>query len=814
MRLLNDTRLGLRLLTKDKSYTLAALLTLALCIGGNAAIFSMLSALVLRPLPFTEPERIVEVYNTYPKAGLDKAASNVPILVDYSQNTSAFAALALVTGFSANIGEEGSPERIEGIRATPRFLDVLGVAPALGAFFTDDHTIQGQHQVAVLTERYWRTRYDADPNVAGARIQMNEESYEILGVAPRAIEAIYPEAQVIVAFAWSPEQVANMSRHGNGPRLFGRLQPETSTAEAKSQIDARDRIFYDENPATRDFLDRAGHVSQIGGLQQERIRNIASTLYLLQGGALFVLAIGCVNIANLLLIRSNARRTEFAIRAAIGASPMDGGRQLLVESLLLSAGGAALGAVLGIGGIALINTYAMDMLPPMQPLALDGNTLLFALALAIATGLLVGLFPIVHLFSVNQVAALSHASRGASSSRASRFAGSALVCGQVSLALMLLVGAGLLIHSFTKILTRDLGFDATNVTTVRLSLSGERYREPERVHALQTQLLDAIRALPGVEAAGIAVNVPMTTGYPYNTFSIFGYTMAEGEQQLAANRTWVSPGYFDSLGIRLLEGEVFGPTDVADARRGVVIDKTLADRYYPGESPIGRRLGFVGPQTPADQWPEVIGVVEAVQHTRIDDIQGAPFIYQNLYGAPFRDFSVFIKSGQSQTVLLPVVRERLKAIDPYLPLFLSGSLADYVDDSLNNRRAIMLLLAVFAGIAVTLSSIGIYGVMAYSVSQQTREIGTRAALGADRRQIMGLFLKRGVVKALIGLAIGIAGTLVVSRFLSSMLYEVEPTDPLVYASLTALLFAVCVLASFLPALKASRIHPMEALRLD
>lgn len=809
-----DVRFALRRLAKDRSFTVAALLTLALCIGGNTAIFSMLNALILRPLPFPEPERIVEVYNTYPLAGLPKASSNIPILVDYRENADAFTHLALAAGYSANIGEPGEVERIDGLAVTSGFFDVLGQFPEVGSFFTDEHEVQGAHRVAVLSHSYWRTQYDADPNVVGRMIELDEERFEILGVAPRAVEVLNPDARLFVAFAWDPQQVVNMPRHGNGPQLLGRLKPDTSVVTAKGQIDALDRAYYEAAPQIHDFLDRAGHVSQIGLLQQERVRDVESTLYLLQLGALFVLAIGCVNIANLLLVRSNTRQTEFAVRSALGAGPWDTTRQLVVESLVLAVGGGVIAAGLSVGGIWLINTYAMDMLPPMPPLTLDPNTLLFALALAVATGLVVAVFPVVHTLSQNLVGALNHAARGSSAGGASRWVSSTLVCGQVALALVLLVGAGLLMQSFTRILSRDLGFDPGPVTTLRISLSGPRYQEVEAVHAFQNRALEIVRALPGVDAAGLAMTVPMTTGLPYNTFSIRGYTMAEGEDQLAAYHTWVSPDYFETMGISLLAGEDFGPSDIVDGRRGIVIDQTLAERYYPGEDPIGRRLGFVGPNTPEEDWPQVIGVAEVAQHAPLEGVQGAPFMYETMFRGPFRTFSVFVKSSGGSAGLLPIIRERLREVDPYVSIFLSGALGDYVDDSLNNRRAVMFLPVIFAGIALLLSAIGIYGVMAYSVSQQTREIGTRAALGADRGQIMGLFLRRGLTKTIVGLALGVAGAVALSRFMTAMLYEVEATDPLVYASLTALLFAVSMLASYLPALRGTRIHPTEALRLE
>lgn len=809
-----DILFALRLLWKTKFFTGAALLTLALCIGGNTAIFSMLNSLILRSLPFHEADRIVEVYNMYPNTSLDRGSSNIPLLLDYRENTEAFFDLALVTGYAANYGELGSPQRINGNRVTDAFFRVLRVNPEVGTFFTEEEMVQGQHRVVVLAHKFWKNAYGSDPNVVGQTMHLNGQPFTIRGVAPRSLEALFPESRLFIPLAWNPEQVNPMGRHGNGPRLYGRLKDDVSIDQAIAQIAHRDRVFYDAYPAIHDFLDRAGHYSTINGLQAERVKNVESNLYLLQIGALVVLTIGCVNIANLLLIRSNARQSEFAIRCAIGAKPTVIARQLITESLLLSIGGSIIGASFGWVGIQLINAYAMDMLPPTQTLAMDLNTLGFTLVMAVLTGLLVGALPALRVFKLNLVKGLSHDSRGSSSSRSSQLVSSALVCSQVSLALILLVAAGLLFHSFAKILSEDFGFEPEDVTTMRVSLSGQKYNEPGTVHAFQNQLLETIRALPEVSYAGISAHIPMTSGYPYNTFRIYGYEMAEGEDQLAALHTWASPGYFEALEIKILEGEGFGLTDVADGRRSVIIDKAMADRYYPDESPIGRKLGFTGNNTPEEEWPFVIGIAETVQHSRIGGVEGAPFIYDNIYRGPFRNFSIIIKSQMDYDALLAVVKSRVAELDPSLPLFQNGLLTDFIDDSFNDRRALMLLLGIFAGIAVALSAIGIYGVLAYSVSQQFREIGTRSAMGASSQQIRNLFLKRGLIKTAIGLGIGLVGAFILSRFITSMLYEVEPTDLKVYGMITLLLFTISMLASYLPARKASRIPPMEALRME
>ncbi|EDY82149.1 efflux ABC transporter, permease protein [Verrucomicrobiia bacterium DG1235] len=814
MNLFRDVKFGLRLLRKNKWISIAALVSLGLCIGGNAAIFTMLNGLILRPLPFHESDKIVEIYNTYPEGGLDKAASNIPLYIDYHDNTDAFSDLALIGGFSGTIIESDTPERIGGMRVTSGFFDVFRVTPELGSFIAEENMISEQHRVIVLAYNYWRERYASAPDVVGESIQIDGEPFEILGVAPRSLEALYPNVRIYTAYAWTPEQAENFPRHLNNSQLLGRLNNNISILNAQQQVDARDEIFYEATPQIQDFLNRTGHKSVVSEHQAERVKSVSSVLYLLQIGALFVLAIGCVNIANLLLIRSNARESEFAIRCAIGARPTAIARQLLIESVLLSMGGALCGGFLAFLGIRLINTYAMDMLPPIQPLALDVPTMLFALGLSVAAGVIVGSVPALRVFRLRLTAGLNQNSRSASASRAAKFTSSALACGQITLAAMLLIGTGLLLLSFSKILSRDLGFDPENITTLQLSLSGADYSDQENVHAFQKRLLDGIRALPGVDKASIAAHVPIVTGYPYNTFNIFGYQMAEGEDQLAALHTWVAPDYFESLGIRIIQGEAFSFTDRETGRRSMVIDKVLADRYYPDENPIGRRLGFVGSNTPEEDWPTVIGVAEKVQHTAIDGIQGAPFMYENIYQGAFRNFRVFIKSGRDSSSLLPEVRETLREIDSAIPIIYFGSLAESIDNSLDNKRAVMLLLGIFAGIAVTLSAVGIYGVLAYRVSQQSREIGTRAAIGASRQQILTYFITRGLIRTTIGIGIALVSASLLGRLMSSMLFDVEPNNLAVYASAASLLFVVSMLASFIPALKASRIQPMEALRIE
>ncbi len=814
MDLIRDIRYSMRVLSKSRAFSLAVIATLALCIGGNASIFTMLNTLLLKPLPFPESERIVEIYNTYPEVGVTKDESNVPMYLDFKEHVEACSDFGLIEAFSGNIGVDGYVERVNGFAVTSGFFQVLRVRPHIGAFFSEENMVRGQHRVVVFSFNYWQDRYASDPSISGQTVMINEHRFEVRGVAPRSLEALYPNAQIFVAYAWNPANVDPLERHSNDPKLLARLKEGVDLSVAKSQIDARDEEFSKNHAQLRGVLESAGHETKIVALQEERVESVRNVLYLLQVCGLFVWLIGCVNISNLALTRANARNWEFALRRALGGRMSDIGRQLFSEGLLLSLAGAGVGVLFGLLGIRLINTYAMDILPPMPPLAFGEGSLGFMVVMAILTGLIISFLPTVRLFSRNLIKGLSESSRGSSTNRGSQRISSALVCGQLSLALVLLVGAGLLIHSFYNIVTRDYGLDATNVTTLRIPLLGQRYQDNVKVVQFQDRIREIVSAMPGVESVGIGRDVPMYSDYSSGAIQYSGSKMdPNGKPPLAFN-TRVSPGYFEALGIKLLRGEVFGPLDVAGSRRGVVIDEKMADLYFNGESPIGRKLvnDFLDPNE--EHWPEIIGVVEFAQHERIDDERGYPFAYYSIYDGIQRSFSLFIRSDIGSDLLVAEVRKRLGELDSKLPVFLSGPLIDFVDESLNNRRVIMYLLTIFAVIAMLLSSIGIYGVMAYSVSRQRREIGTRAAIGATRGEIVKLFFKRALRKTAIGLGLGLVGALTLSRFLAAMLYEVESTDFLVYTLITVVLFLVSLLASYLPAMKASRIHPMETLRLD
>lgn len=807
-----DVRHAARRLWKTRGFTTVTLLTLALCIGANTAIFSMVYALMLKPLPFSQPERIVEIYNTFIKAGLNKVPSNVVQYLDYQEHATSYEKLGLWSLTQGLLGEDGAQERIFGARATPDLLELLGLHPVVGSFFTMENCRPAADKVVILAQSFWQTQYQEDPGVVGKKIRIDGEMLTVVGVAPRALEAFNARVRFVRPVSWTPESVNPAARYALGIQLFGRLKPGVTDQAALAEATAIERRFYDAAPPpSRDFVDRSGHKIAIGGVQLERVKPLQSALYLLQGGVICVLLIGCVNVANLLLARANGRQSEIAIRFALGATRWVIARQLLVESLLVTALGAVLG--LGLASVALgaINHYIAQLMPDMLPFVLDQRMLGFTVAVSVLVGLFIGLLPVVHILRANLMELIHSQSRGASGGIGVRTVSSILIVGQVAFALILLAGAGLLIRSFANAVSVQPGFDPSHVVTGRIALPAALRTNDEVGKALQERLKAALAEIPGVTSVGLALATPFQGSLPINALSLAEDPLPPGSPQPSAYRVVVSPGYAETLRLTLLEGRFFTPADAVPNRPVYIIDETFAKKYFPGRSALGGRFTFGGrPEKDAD-WPTVIGVVKNVPHNGVEDRSGLPFIYQPLLGRS-GGLTLFLRTERPATEILPVIREKLRTIDPAIPLFDTGSLQSFIDLSFNHRRSIMILLVSFALLALFLSAIGIYGVLAYDVSQRTREIGIRGAIGAGRGQIVGMILQQGLWKAVAGLVVGMIGAMLLSRSMGSLLFDVQPTDPFAYASVALLLLAVAALASYLPARRAAKIDPMVALR--
>lgn len=811
---MTDLRHAFRLLWKSKRITATTLLTLALCIGATTAIFSSVYSLMLKPLPYQQPEQIVELYSSAVKAGLNRMPANVPFYLDYSKNASSYESLGLWTFFYGLVGEKESVVRLPGARATAEIFDILRVQPVLGTFFTKDNNRPGNDKVIVLTQTYWQTQYQEDPGVLGKEIRIDDEAYKVIGVAPRVFEAFDARMKFAVPLSWAPAQENPQGRYGVGIQLFGRLKPGVAASQADAEAKLMEKRYVDAGPPPlKEFAERSGMTMNVGGVQEQRVQPVRTTLLMLQGGVAFVLLIGCVNVANLMLVRSNSRQSELAVRSALGAGRGTIARQLLMESLLLTTLGAVLGLGVAWAALRVTNFYLAKMLPQSLPASLDWRVLGFAIALTVVAGTLIGLISVFHILRTNLAAVIQSSSRGASSSRGVRALSGTLVVAQVAVALMLLTGAGLLIQSFAAALRVDTGLDARGVVTARVALTRAYRGSDEAASSIRDRLVQAMKEIPGVTSVALAFSTPFQGGLPINAFTLERDTLPPGSPQPGAFRVIVTPDYLKTLGLKLVEGRFYEEADRAPDRRNFVVDQSFARKFFPEGSAIGGRFSFGGrPDNPAE-WPTIVGVVKDVPHNGVEEKSGNPFVYQVLpQAARPAGLTLFLRADRPTEDVLAAVRAKVRAVDPSLPLFDAGALEDAVGSSFDNRRAVMLLLTAFAVLALFLSALGIYGVLAYDVSQRTREIGMRSAIGASRGQIATLVVKQGLWKGVLGVVIGLVGAALLSSSMKTLLFNVQPTDPLVYGAVALVLIGVAMLASYLPARRASKIDPLTALR--
>jgi len=810
-----NLRQAFRQFRQSKGFVAATLLTLALCIGATTAIFSSVYSLMLKPLPFSEPEQIVELYTSAKKAGLDHMPANVVFYLDYSRNAASYGELSLWQFFQGMVGEGESRKMVGCVKASAEIFSILRVQPLLGTFFTKEQNKPGADMVVVLTESCWKEDFNGSPEVLGKEIRIFEDVVKVIGVAPRSFEAFDARVKYVQALSWGPGAENPQGRYGVGLQLFARLKPGVSAGQADAEAKTLEQRYVEAGPAPlKQFVERSGMTMNVGQVQEQRVQPVRATLLLLQGGVAFVLLIGCVNVANLLLVRSNARQSELAIRSALGASRSAIAWQLMLESLLLTSLGAVLGLGLAWGALRVTNFYLANMLPQSLPATVDLRVLAFSVGLTVLVGVLIGLVPVWHTLRTNLAEVIQRSSRGASSGRGVRMLSSFLVVAQVAVALVLLTGAGLLIHSFAKALEVSPGFEPQQVVTARVYLPRSMRSTEEASTQVRQRLIDLMREIPGVDSSALAFGTPFEGGLPINAFTLENDTLPPGAPQPGAYQVIVSPGYLETLGLKLLEGRFYEEADLQPGHRVFVVDQSFARKYFPKGSAVGGRFSFGQRPAKPEDWPTIIGVVGDVPHNGVEEKSGNPFIYRLMQGGRPGVITMFLRTTRPAGDVVAALREKLRAIDPLIYLSNTGAMEKVVSSSFDNRRAVMLLLAAFAGLALFLSALGIYGVLAYDVSQRTREIGIRGAIGATRGQIVGMVLRQGLLKAVIGLVVGLVSAGLLGRYIESLLFQVQPTDPIVYAGVAMVLLLVALLACYLPARRASRIDPMVALRTE
>jgi predicted permease len=821
-RALQDLRYAARLLWKDRGFSLTTAATLALCLAANIAIFAVVNAVLLRPLPFPEPARILMVSNAYPGAGVVVASNGVPDYYDRLRDVTVFEELAMYRTQGVTLGGQGDgePERVTSMPVTPSFFRLLRTEPFRGRLFTEAEAEPGQERPVVLSYGFWQRKFAGRDGAIGQPLRINGVPYTIVGVAPRGFRFVNPEVQLWTAVAFSAAERADDRRHSNSWQQIGRLKGGASLEQAQQQLDAVNAANMVRFPQFREILTNAGFHTRAVVLQDELVRESRRTLYLLWGGVTFVLIIGCVNVANLASIRATARVRELATRAALGATLSRLARQLMTESVLLSVIGGVAGLVLGWWALSASAMMGFDQLPRGEEIALDARTVTFALALVLAVGLSVGLLPVLALRRTNLAQVVREEGRSGTASRGARVARRVLVTSQVAFALILLVGAGVLLASFQRVLAVDPGFDPGHLLTGSISLPASRYAAMPEVRMTMQRLIERVRAVPGVEHVGATTMLPFTGSSNDSVILAEGYQMAPGESLVSPNTITASDDYFAAMKIRLLEGRFFDGRDVEGGMRAIIVDERLARKFWRGQSALGKRMYFPGradnlmAPPPESEWFTVVGVVSGVRNTGLVETgegQRVGAYYFPYAQQPARGVSLAIRSTQAPDSVISGVRAAIAEVDPELPFYDVRAMTERVDESLIDRRTPMLLAVGFATVALFLAAIGIYGVLAYQVTQRTREIGIRLALGAATSTIFAMILREGAIIVLSGAVLGLAGAFFLRQTLQSQLYEIGAMDPRVTASVAGVLLAVALTACLLPARRAARTDAVNAL---
>ncbi|MEJ2186399.1 MAG: ABC transporter permease [Gemmatimonadota bacterium] len=816
-KLLRDLRFGVRLLWKEKAVSLTVLLTLAVCIGANTAIFGVIDTVMLRPLPYPQPDRLVRVFNSYPNAGAMRGSNSAPDYFYRRSRVPAFQNVAEYQFWGNTVGEAGSPERIQSMRVTASFFPLLGVKPLLGRTFTEDEMEPGNAQKVVLSYGFWQERYAGDPSVIGQDLRVDGRPYTIVGVLPRGFHFLgQQDRRFYLPIPYTPADHTPEQLHSNNFEMIARLAPGATVEQAASQIKALDASLVDQVPIpnAKQILKDAGYHAVVVDLKADLLRDVRPTLIMLWAGVAFVLLIGCVNIANLMLARSSDRARELATRIALGANRRRLAGQLITEAVLLALIGGALGLAAGAGGMRLLAALGANDLPRGAEGGVNAVVVLFTFLLTLAAGVFFGGIPLAHVFHTDLNAVFRAESRSGTASRKAVLLRGGLVTAQVALAFVLLIGAGLMFASFRAALKVDPGFNAASVLTGYISMPTSRYPDAASRSRFLEDMLAQVRALPGVQAAAVTSQIPFGGNNSASVVLPEGYVPKAGESLLSPFNTVAGPGYFKAMGIPILQGRGFEASDDSSSRQVMVIDRWLAHRYWPDSSPIGKRmlLGVPG-MTDNDEalTYTIVGVVGDVKQNDLTETDHVGAYYFTYKQQSRTFFTLVVHTTTKPTSLVAQIRKAVSGIDPDMPFYMPQTMSDRIADTLRGRRIAMLLLMAFAAVALFLAAVGIYGVLAYSVTQRTRELGVRMALGGSPGEVFRLVLRQGLRVIAFGLVLGALGSLLLVRLIRALLYGVRPTDPAVLVVVAATLAAVGVLACVLPARRATRIDPMVAL---
>jgi putative ABC transport system permease protein len=801
-----DIRYGLRMLMRAPAFTAIAVLALALGIGANSAIFSVVDAILLRPLPYKNPDQLVMVWENGTHLGFPKNTPSPANFIDWQQQNTVFSGMAAFAERSFNLTGVGEPERLDGRRVSANLFDLLGVKPILGRNFVPQEDRPGT-KVAILNESLWKRRFGSDPSVIGRALTLNGESYTVVGVLPRSVRL--PafgnwRDQVWVPLAFSSEEATNRGDHFL--EVIARMKPGVTLQKARAEMETIAARLAQEYPK---YNLRIGAV--VNPLHEEIVGNMKPALLILLGAVAFVLLIACANVANLLLARAAVRQKEIALRLALGADRLRLTKQLLVESVMLSLLGGIVGLGLAYAGLNVLTRFIPPDIAHAETIGIDAKVLVFTLVVAVVTGVLFGLAPASQASHFNLNDTLKEGGRDSGAGVRGKRLRSSLVIAEVAVSFILLIGAGLLINSFMHLRNLDPGFRADHLLTMKVDLSDVKYPNRERRITFFEEALRRVRELPGVQSVAVASNLPLTYNGDSMSIGVEGLPDPPPDQRADVIYRAIGPGYFGTMGIPIVRGRDFTDQDTADTRYVAIIGEKTAQNYWPGQDPIGKRIK-PGSSTADAPWREVIGVAKDV---RQNDFIAPPKMQMYFSYRQLRDLApnaLVVRTSVDPLSLAMPVRNAIWSVDKDQPVADIDSMDHVVAAAVARQRFSMLLLAIFAGLALVLAAVGIYGVMSYSVAQQTREIGIRMALGAKRSDVLKMTVKQGLKMVGFGLVIGLALSFVLTRVMATLLFGISATDPVTFVSISFVLIAVALLASYIPALRATKVDPMVALR--
>ena len=824
--LLHDLRYAVRAFARSPGFTGAALLSVAIGVGANSSIFSVASALLLRPLPYQDAERLAILWSRSPGLGIAEDWFSTAQYFDIKAGHQGFEQVAIAIGGNYNLTGGGEPERIGTVRVSSNLLPMLGARPALGRLFTAEEDAAGGAGVAVLNYGTWARRYGSDPGVVGRSMTLNGQSFQIVGVLsasfslPREVMPTLggaENAEVLLHLPLAAD--AATARNHEDYNIIGKLKPGVTVAAAQAGMDPITARLRREHP---DFYPANGGLTfDIVPLQEQVVGEVRRSVVILIAAVGFVLLVACANVANLQLSRALARHKEIAVRAALGASRARIVRQLLTESILLALAGGALGLVLSVWSLEAIRALGSRSVPRLAEITIQGDVLLFTLAISVVSGVLFGLAPAVRVCRLDLHDHLKEGSRGSAGTSAvwspsgrGQNMRQLLVIAELALSVMLLIGAGLAIRSFTRLQQVPTGFNPANLLTLELTMNGPNYNEPQAVLDTYRQLWERLERLPGVTAAGAVSALPLSQMFAWGPITIEGRPLQPGEAFINVDQRIVGGSYFGAMEIPLLKGRLFTEQDTRTQPRVVIIDDFMARQLWPNEESLGKRIRTGGiDATATAPWLTVVGIAGRVKQYTLDG-DSRIAIYLPHTQAIGRAMNVVLRTSGDPSAIAPAVRREVRALDPDLPIYNVRTMAQRVDESLARRRFSMLLLTLFAGLALGLAAIGIYGVIAYLVAQGTRELGIRMALGATPRGVLLLIMRHGLRVTLVGLGAGLAGAFALTRFMRNLLFGIDAADPATFATVSLLLTAIALAASYFPARRAARIDPMVSLRSE